>query len=533
MNLEKRLQFIIFCLSAVFFLPFLGAVPLFDWDEINFAECAREMLMLDEYLKVYINYQPFWEKPPLFIWFQAISMSIFGINEYAARLPNAICGILTLQILFLMGKKLYHAKFGFWWAICYLGSILPHFYFKTGIIDPVFNLFIFLGIYFFLLFYWKKEQFEIELSKKPLFYLIISGIFIGLAILTKGPVAYLIFGLCLFVFWILQKFKLFISIPHFLLFSVICGLPMLLWIGVETLKNGTWFLEEFIKYQIRLFQTKDAGHGGFFGYHFVVLLFGCFPISFFALFRLFKNTEKTDFQRNFMLFMQILFWVILVLFSVVSTKIVHYSSMAYFPISFLGTLFVWQMIENKISVPNSLKISLLVFSIILGAVVFALPFVGQNLDSLKDLIKDDFAKANFSAQVDWHWSDGWAGIYLILLLISVLFLFHFQKINWAFQMLFVGMAVMMMGTLSVFPNIERYTQAAALDFFRTLQNKDVYVTTIGYKSYAHLFYAKIPVSSRPNTNDGYEWTKFLLHCFFNKKMFLCKNSKTKNSDADR
>src|ERR1041384_8095201 len=56
------------------FLPFLGSVHLFDWDEINFAECAREMIVTDNYSQVQINFQPFWEKPPLFIWMQVLSM---------------------------------------------------------------------------------------------------------------------------------------------------------------------------------------------------------------------------------------------------------------------------------------------------------------------------------------------------------------------------------------------------------------------------------------------------------------------------
>ncbi|HYD21854.1 MAG TPA: hypothetical protein VEB40_10290, partial [Flavipsychrobacter sp.] len=67
---------LILVISAVLFLPFLGNVHLFDWDEINFAECAREMLTTGDYLRPQVDYQPFWEKPPLFIWMQALSMNL-------------------------------------------------------------------------------------------------------------------------------------------------------------------------------------------------------------------------------------------------------------------------------------------------------------------------------------------------------------------------------------------------------------------------------------------------------------------------
>ena len=86
-------------LGALFFIPFLGGVHLFDWDEINFAEISREMLILEDYLRVYINFLPFWEKPPFFFWLQASAMHVLGVGEYAARLPNAINGILTMVVI--------------------------------------------------------------------------------------------------------------------------------------------------------------------------------------------------------------------------------------------------------------------------------------------------------------------------------------------------------------------------------------------------------------------------------------------------
>ena len=97
-------QLMIVLVAALLFVPFLGRINLFDWDEVNFAESAREMIVSNDYLNVQINFKPFWEKPPLFIWMQVISMKIFGINEFAARFPNALCGIVTLLVLFNTGK---------------------------------------------------------------------------------------------------------------------------------------------------------------------------------------------------------------------------------------------------------------------------------------------------------------------------------------------------------------------------------------------------------------------------------------------
>src|SRR4051812_28794260 len=129
----------IILLGALLFIPFLGHVHLFDWDEINFAECAREMIVSKDYLRAQIDFMPFWEKPPFFIWMQVISMKIFGVGAYAARFPNAFIGVITLLTLFYVGKRVVNEKMATWWVTLYAATWLPHFYFKTGIIDPTFN----------------------------------------------------------------------------------------------------------------------------------------------------------------------------------------------------------------------------------------------------------------------------------------------------------------------------------------------------------------------------------------------------------
>ena len=119
-------------IAALFLLPGLGAVHLFDWDEINFAEASREMVMTGDWLHVQIDFMPFWEKPPFFFWLQASAMHWFGMGEYAARLPNALAGIFSLVLLFHIGRKWHNTTFAFLWVGAYFGSVLPFLYFKSG-----------------------------------------------------------------------------------------------------------------------------------------------------------------------------------------------------------------------------------------------------------------------------------------------------------------------------------------------------------------------------------------------------------------
>lgn len=505
--------------AALLFIPFLGAVHLFDWDEINFAEAAREMIVTGNYSQVQIDFAPFWEKPPLFIWMQAISMQLFGINDFAARFPNAIIGIATLLTFYHIGKKQVDEQFGFWWALVYAGSWLPHFYFKSGIIDPTFNYFIFLAVYF---------AYRIGYAPKPTRMAIFSGISLGLAVLTKGPAAILIAVLVLLVYWIYNKFRIHIKIVHLLWIVLFCFLTTALWFGYEIIMHGWWFVNEFVIYQWRLFSTPDAGHGGPFFYHWIVLLVGCFPASIFLLSYVQTSRAKSIYlsqpaeAKDFKVWMWILFWVVLLLFSIVKTKIVHYSSLCYFPLSYLAALQVYRLLEGRFRL-KGWNISLILFiGVVLGLAISLLPLVGIYKNELIPHIGDKFAKANLQADVRFSFGEMAYGlIYILLVVISCVMLFS-GKVRRGLLCLFISTILMIQVTVLHFvPKVEKFSQAAAIEFFEQFQGKDVYVKPLGYFSYAHLYYTRKQPSANPEYYKNKE--QWLLEGVIDKPAyFICR-----------
>lgn len=482
-------------LGALFFLPFLGGVHLFDWDEINFAEISREMLILKDYTRIYVNFEPFFQKPPFFFWLQAIAMAIFGIGEYAARFPNAICGIICLPLLYQMGRRINGKQFGIIWAGVYFGSVLPFLYFKSGIIDPWFNLFIFLGLYFFVLFYWSKEKVEgkHQLTKNKYWYLFLGGFWMGMAILTKGQAAYIIAVLTMGVYWIYQRFRLYISIPQFLFFTLAATLVTLAWYGFETLKNGPQFVYEFNKYQYRLFSTPDAGHKGFPAYHFVVLLIGCFPASIFAIRAFFniQNVQETAQQQDFRRWMKYLFWVVLILFTIVRSKIVHYSSMCYFPLTYLAAYSIEQMLEGNVKWNKWMKAGLFSIGGLYILATTALPFAAKRLTALAPYVDDPFARGNMEANVHWSGFEAIAGIFLLIVLILFNQQLKRQQLKKGLRYLFGGTAIFVMLTLIFFiKRIEGYSQRASVEFFKEKAGESCHIAVDGYKSYVPLFYGR-------------------------------------------
>lgn len=508
----NRLELLI--LSAVFLttLPFLGGVHLFDWDEINFAEMAREMRVTGEFFRVSIDFKPFWEKPPLFIWLQALSMSVWGINEFAARFPNAIIGAITVCVLYRRGVSLLSSRFGFLWAASFACSFLPNFYMRTGIIDPLFNLFIFLGIDQLANLHAQRLGFR-PLSRKSMIDfspLVLAGLWVGLGILTKGPVALLMVGLT-FLGLSIWEWKTHRRLPRVrkgdipLFLGVVLFLSSI-WFLPETLFHNPRFLSDFFGYQVRLFQTSDAGHKGFPGYHFVVVFLGCFPSSVFAVWQLLDRgsiqmgkrfSEMTAYRR----WMVVLLFATLGLFSIVGTKIVHYSSLSYLPISFLSAFALESLLAGRRRWSRGLTLGIGCIGLCFVLIFVALPLLGEWREDLASFVKNDFAKGNLLADVPWggQWM---VGVFFALGIGVSLFRFQRQRwiqgLYWLFGSCFLIVPLLMW---AIVPLVEMHTQRAAIEFYEGLRGRDVYAESLGYKSFAPLFYARKSLPTHPQAND--------------------------------
>jgi len=476
-----RNEFTVALVAAILFIPFLGNVHLFDWDEINFAESAREMIASGNYFSVQINFNRFTEKPPLFFWMQVLSMKLFGVNEFSARFPNAICGIITLVVLFRIGKQIFNEYFARIWVMVYLGTFVTFLYFKSGIIDPWFNLFIFLAIYHF---YSLTTMLQVNRMK----HLVLTGVFLGLAVLTKGPVAILIALLTYVVVVVLNRFRFFVNGKEFIAIFVTTLLVCFAWFGVDLIQNGPSFLIEFLQRQIAIFSTNDADHGEPFFYHWWVLLLGCFPASIFFMKGMFIQMERNE-QKMFKQWMGILFWVTLLLFSIVKTKIVHYSSLCWFPLTAIASFYLYEIFTGKVRRMHIVfKLLIGIIGFLLSLILIAIPFALVNKAVWIHLLEDPFAKANLQANVQWYWWDGLGGGVLLL---GVLFYLFSKKNQLKTSLLFLSVTVCCLYTsVMIVPKIEGISQRANIEFFEKRQGEDCYVETVGYRSYAQYFYSK-------------------------------------------
>ena len=98
--------------------------PLWDEDEPRFAVIARTMVETGDWVVPVFNGTLAVDKPVLMHWAMAASMSVFGVNEFACRLPSMIAALATALALLRLGTRLFNPTTGVVAALAWLGSLL-------------------------------------------------------------------------------------------------------------------------------------------------------------------------------------------------------------------------------------------------------------------------------------------------------------------------------------------------------------------------------------------------------------------------
>ena len=106
MNKNSSLISLVVILIAAFALFSFetGNYPLIGVDEPRYAETAREILESGNWILPQCHYEPRYDKPILYYWLEAFSMSAFGLNEFAARLPSVLAGLGMIVLAYLLGN---------------------------------------------------------------------------------------------------------------------------------------------------------------------------------------------------------------------------------------------------------------------------------------------------------------------------------------------------------------------------------------------------------------------------------------------
>ena len=136
--------------ATVMLLWGLGARPFKNWDESIYAQVSKEMWQTGDWITPRWNSQPWFEKPPLYIWASAAFFKVFGVGEFAARLPSALSGVGLVAVVFLLGRRMYSKAVAGLAAVMVLTAFQIVQASRLVLMDVMLTFFIFAAIYFYV-----------------------------------------------------------------------------------------------------------------------------------------------------------------------------------------------------------------------------------------------------------------------------------------------------------------------------------------------------------------------------------------------
>src|SRR5665647_2327428 len=174
----------------------LGLYPLLDTTEARYAEIARKMVELNDWITPWFDYGvPFWGKPPLSFWMTAVSFKLFGINEFAARLPHFLGALLVAWLVWDWSTR--RSRQEAWYSAALLaGSVV--FFIAAGAVMT--DMALVLGITLTMRGFWLGlHGTDAERGRER--WLVFLGLIVGL--LAKGPLVLVLAGIPIAVWAVL------------------------------------------------------------------------------------------------------------------------------------------------------------------------------------------------------------------------------------------------------------------------------------------------------------------------------------------
>ncbi len=198
-------------LFALWSAIYLGTItqPAFLDDADSFhAEAVREMVLSGDWTTLRINNGiRYLEKAPFMYWLSALSVSAFGLHEWAIRLPLAIFMLLLGLLVYRFGTRFWGEKGGFYSGLAFLTALGPYAFTRTFIPDVILSFFIAFCLYMYLQIAIGDEEEDRKPFRLGPVDLRCAGLFASaaLAMLTKGLIGIIFPGTIILVHMLVTR----------------------------------------------------------------------------------------------------------------------------------------------------------------------------------------------------------------------------------------------------------------------------------------------------------------------------------------
>jgi 4-amino-4-deoxy-L-arabinose transferase-like glycosyltransferase len=252
-----------------FFL--LGRLPLANPDEARYAEIPREMLEYGDWVTPRLNAIPYFEKPPLVYWTVAVSRTLFGDGELAARMTPALFGLGGILLTYAAARRLHDRRTGLIAAVVLGTSLLYFGLSRILLLDMPLSVLMSATLFCFIL----GVQEPAGPRRRWLFHGLYASA--ALATLAKGLIGFLIPGAVMF-FWLLLCHQWRRLLPMYLPSGAAIFLALAApWHVLAAQRNPEWAQFYFVHEHWARFTTTAHDRYEPFWYFVPVVLLGLFP----------------------------------------------------------------------------------------------------------------------------------------------------------------------------------------------------------------------------------------------------------------
>jgi len=399
MHKNQYLFVILLFFTLVYLLP-LGARPLMVPDETRYAEIPREMVASGNWVAPHLNGLKYYEKPVMGYWVHALSQKVLGENNFSVRFPCGLsAGLIALLMMVMVSSSVGRQDSRVYLPpLIYLSSFGIFLLTTIAILDNVLNFFLTASI---VLFFLATEKNPRSTAEKIL--LLLAGISIGCAFMTKGFLAFVVPVVTVipYLFWQRRVREIFRLLLWPALAAIVISLPWAIQMHLEDPNFWNFF---FWHEHIKRFFADNAQHHEPFWFYFAIILPMFLPWALLlpsTFLGMLNDVNRNQKLSRLIAYCTCWFLFPLLFFSASNGKLLTYILPCFPPLAILTGIGLYGAVTKKSRWVGMGLFAFIIFAIVAFTGLLGSQFLSQNLFTLPESLLNYDAESLRYSEKAW------------------------------------------------------------------------------------------------------------------------------------